>query len=227
MSTCPNHELISAYIDNEVPSEFSAMIAAHLEVCPKCRAVYTAYHSIDTTMKHLGDAAPMPDFSSSFDRLMIRRAAVVNEKHESNIVSSWFYASVKVPVPLIAAAVLLFVLVPLFFFLKIESSLGAAQDPFKLVMPVSVEKTLRIPERECYVSPDLSSESLAVYQFPSKDFIKNTKLFPVREFTQFYLKNPTFADSQSGMQKKLPLSEFPLQLSQETTAEFQPKIMHR
>ena len=227
MSICPNHELISAYIDNEVPPEFSAMIASHLKTCSKCRAVYNTYHSVDTTMQRLGNEIPVPDFSSSFDCLMQKRAAVIHEKQGGVSVRSWFYSSVNVPVPLVAASLLLFVLMPLFFFLKIESSLESVQDSFKTIMPVSVEKQLRIPSRAFYVSPDTPRGVLIECQLPQKDFIKKAKLFPVREFTQFYLRNATFAASQSGMQIKLPISQFSLQLSTEPAAEFQQKIIRR
>lgn len=148
MFTCPDHELISAYIDNEVPAEFSAMIAAHLEKCPKCRAIYNTYQSIEAQMQELDNTTPVPDFSSSFQSLMLRRAAVINEKHELNTARSWFYTSVKVPVPLIAAAVALFVLMPLLLFLKIEHTLDAAQDSFKPIVPISLEKQLQIPSLE-------------------------------------------------------------------------------
>ncbi|MGP1593962.1 MAG: anti-sigma factor family protein [Treponema sp.] len=225
MSICPDHELLSAYIDNEVPAEFSAMIAAHLENCAACRAAYNTYQSMETHIQQLGNEIPIPDFSSSFESLMLRRAAVINEKHELNTARSWFYTSVKVPVPLIAAAVTLFVLMPLFFFLKIESTLGAAQDSFKPIVPVSLEKQLQIPQLEFYVVTETPEDALIDYKLPPKEFIKNTKLFPVREFTQFYIKNPTFTAVNPAAQIKLPFPEFSLQPPAEISPEFKQKVI--
>ena len=49
---CPEHQIISLYLDNELPSPWKEKMEAHLETCPECRAALAGYSGLG---EQLGD----------------------------------------------------------------------------------------------------------------------------------------------------------------------------
>ena len=43
---CPDHQVISLYLDGELPSPWKEKLEAHLEICQECRAVLARYNGI-------------------------------------------------------------------------------------------------------------------------------------------------------------------------------------
>ena len=50
---CPDRQLISMYLDNELPSPWKEKMETHLESCPECQAVLSSYKSVQMSIKDL------------------------------------------------------------------------------------------------------------------------------------------------------------------------------
>jgi anti-sigma factor RsiW len=47
---CPDRQIISLYLDGELPSPWDGKMEAHLESCEKCRSVLAGYRSIKNSL---------------------------------------------------------------------------------------------------------------------------------------------------------------------------------
>ena len=113
MSTCPDKDLYSAYVDGELQSPWKEKIEEHLVSCEKCRSVVDSYRKI--SLKLSEDSFPVPDLDASFLKLCAKRQDFLKRMEiNKNKPTSWFYKSNRIPVPALAAAALfLFVLTPI------------------------------------------------------------------------------------------------------------------
>lgn len=134
MSTCPDKDLYSVYIDGELSSPWKEKLESHLKNCSKCKAILDSYIKIKNRLRNT--EIPELDIEKSFLKLCKKR------KHKSpKAPTSWFYKSVKVPLPaLVAAALFLFVFTPIIIFntrQPSQSAEGLIVSNFKPIMPVS------------------------------------------------------------------------------------------
>ncbi|EMB25925.1 anti-sigma factor family protein [Treponema denticola] len=113
MSTCPDKDLYSAYVDGELESPWKEKIEAHLVSCEKCRSVIDSYRKI--SLKLSENSFSVLDIDASFLKLYAKRQDCLKRMEiNKNKPTSWFYKSNKIPVPALAAAALfLFVLTPI------------------------------------------------------------------------------------------------------------------
>lgn len=113
MSTCPDKDLYSAYVDGELESPWKEKIEAHLVSCEKCRSVVDSYRKI--SLKLSENSFSVLDIDASFLKLYAKRQDCLKRMEiNKNKPTSWFYKSNKIPVPALAAAALfLFVLTPI------------------------------------------------------------------------------------------------------------------
>ena len=115
MSTCPENDIHSVYLDNELPMAYVADYKAHVESCPKCRAILDALKkqrellSADSKTLELSPE----QMNSSFERLQARlsysRVVKPQEKKVltlKNAFSVLRYAGVGVAAALVVAFVL-------------------------------------------------------------------------------------------------------------------------
>lgn len=140
MSICPDKDLYSAYLDGELLSPWKEKLEAHMEECPKCRAVLDSYKNIHTLLS--AKTIPEPDYEASFSALCEkRRYAAVRSAVADRDRLSWFSKSVSIPVPLLAAAaMILFVFTPILMITSVkayEAGGNAAVSDFKPIVPVS------------------------------------------------------------------------------------------
>ncbi|UTC64353.1 zf-HC2 domain-containing protein [Treponema sp. OMZ 788] len=112
MSTCPDKDLYSAYVDGELQSPWKEQIEAHLASCEKCSIVADSYKKI--SLKLSENSFPELDLDGSFLKLYAKRQDCLKRMEiNKNKPTSWFYKSNKIPIPALAAAALfLFVLTP-------------------------------------------------------------------------------------------------------------------
>jgi anti-sigma factor RsiW len=100
---CPERQLLSVYLDGELPSPWKEKMEAHLHSCPACAASLERF-------KRCGDVFHQPDdpaLRESQDRVWARLSAL----HEAEIPARarvW-RRSVAVPLPAVAAAAAVFV----------------------------------------------------------------------------------------------------------------------
>ena len=216
MSTCPDNDLLSAYIDGELISPWKETIKQHLQECTTCREIYNRYTIVQRCMQ-TASAAHEFDSARSFAKLNEKRVAVLKSKQYHKTKQqrvarkvSWCFSSIRVPVPAVAAAILLFVLMPLVLFLKPESALtavAASRSSFTPIVPVSLEKQKSVSEIDYGISQVNAGYSYAV---ANKAVNANDKLFTVGEFARLYSKNENmFAPAQSTVNLKISSPSFP------------------
>ena len=217
MSTCPNQDLLSAYIDGEIPFPWKGAIEQHLQQCVACKKIYGQYMMVHRYMQRTSAEAEF-DAGASFAKLLEKRNAVLQNKLQAQKqrwgLSSgerWFSSSVRVPVPAAAAAVLVFVLMPLILFFRIEhtvNSVAAAQSSFTPIIPVSLEKQKPISEMDYGITQTNSNQS---YTVSTKTVNTNAKFFTVGEFARLYSKDENlFQPVESTVDLKISSSSFPL-----------------
>ncbi|HOT62647.1 MAG TPA: zf-HC2 domain-containing protein, partial [Treponemataceae bacterium] len=51
MSTCPDQDLYSAYVDGEVPSPWKEKLEAHASKCPTCRRAVERFASVSALVR--------------------------------------------------------------------------------------------------------------------------------------------------------------------------------
>ncbi len=111
MSTCPSKDLYSAFVDGEVPSPWKEKLEAHLEICSECKKTVESYKNLKEKIQN--SKTPEINLEDSFARLESRKLSKKIRDEKAGEKANWFTRSVKVPIPAFAAAVFLFVFVPL------------------------------------------------------------------------------------------------------------------
>ena len=217
MSTCPNKDLLSAYIDGEIPFPWKGTIEQHLQQCVACKKIYGQYELVHHYMQKPTAGAEF-DAGASFAKLLEKRNAVLQNKLQAqerrwglNSGERWFSSSIRIPVPAAAAAVLIFVLLPLVLFFRVEytvNSVAAAQSSFTPIIPVSLEKQKPITEIDYGITQTNGTQNYAV---STKSVNTNAKFFTVGEFTRLYSKDENlFQPVESTVDLKISSSSFPL-----------------
>ena len=215
MSTCPNKDLLSAYIDGELTFPWKGTIERHLQQCAACKKIYGQYELVHRYMQKPTVGVEF-DAGASFAKLLEKRNAVLQNKPQTQErrwgLSSgerWFSSSIRIPIP--AAAVLIFVLLPLVLFFRVEytvNSVAAAQSSFTPIIPVSLEKQKPITEIDYGITQTNGTQNYAV---STKSVNTNTKFFTVGEFTRLYSKDENlFQPVESTVDLKISSSSFPL-----------------
>jgi len=218
MSTCPNKDLLSAYIDGELTFPWKGTIERHLQECAACNRVYNQYAAVNRYIQGLSSAGTQLDTAASFAKLLTKRNTVLQIKAQTqkkrwglNSGERWFSSSIRIPVPAAAAAVLVFVLLPLILFFKVEhtvNSVAAAQSSFTPIIPVSLEKQKPISEMDYGITQTNTNRS---YSVSTKAVNTNAKLFTVGEFARLYSKDENlFQPVESTVDLKISSSSFPL-----------------
>lgn len=118
MSICPDKIVISEYVDGQLPSPWKEKLEKHLHECPTCNATYEKYTKISTVLKHPcgGDEANF-NYEASFAKLSAKVKAMKNRSlHEDTGSRQFWQRSIKLPVPMLAAAVLALLFLPAFTF---------------------------------------------------------------------------------------------------------------
>lgn len=100
---CPNPELLSAWVDNEVPSPWREKIGEHLEGCPACMQRADAYRRLDSALSSL-DAQDPPGLDDARSRVYQR---LLDNLRPASRRPHWLRRQIWLPVPVAAAAALL------------------------------------------------------------------------------------------------------------------------
>ncbi len=110
MSTCPEADLHSVYIDNELPEQYKAGIESHLAQCPECEAHFEKMKFVHDALRQ--DAAQselsQEEIDAGFERLMARKSyhKVVSSRNDSNVISFVLRMAPAVAAALVLAFVL-------------------------------------------------------------------------------------------------------------------------
>lgn len=109
MSTCPEHDMHSVYLDGELPQKYALEYESHMTTCQQCRDKYMKLQGISALLKEDADQHQLSsqEMEDSFARLQtkLRYQKTVREIQPKSINRfTWV-------VPTVAAAVLAFALI--------------------------------------------------------------------------------------------------------------------
>jgi anti-sigma factor RsiW len=117
---CPDRDLISAFVDGEVPSPWSERLEEHLESCPDCAALAKSYASLGENLR--ADASsPASDAALARGRVRLddllsalpsgsERPARAPKRRFAFASGEAWRRSISLPLPLAAAAAVLVIL---------------------------------------------------------------------------------------------------------------------
>jgi anti-sigma factor RsiW len=102
---CPDRQILSVYLDGELPSPWKEEMEVHLTRCPECRAKLEQYRMLSAFM-----AGDRRDLSAEQDRVWLKLGKAASGVRRGNFAARRFWRrSVAVPLPAAIAAAALFV----------------------------------------------------------------------------------------------------------------------
>ncbi len=133
MSTCPDHELFSAYCDGEVPSPWKEKLERHVAGCPECKKLTDRHASLSARLREGSPTLTREALDASFARLQARRSLTEGRTADSGR-AEWFRTTVRLPLPALAAMFLAAIILP--SALTLSSRDGKADDVHLASMPL-------------------------------------------------------------------------------------------
>lgn len=111
MSTCPDFDLFSVYLDNELPEQYREKIESHLSECDKCRKEFDKMKAIHESLAKDSDSIIITEkaLEDSFAKLQARRS-YNRYKNHTNRRNDIFMRRV---LPAMAAALVIAVVLPI------------------------------------------------------------------------------------------------------------------
>lgn len=162
MSTCPDADLYSAYVDGEVPSPWKEKLEAHMAACPECKKRVDRYSALHTLLKKEALAVDQAFLDSSWERLRARAAVSSNERGIRSGKAFLFNPermSVRMPLPALAAMLLFALFVPAAFIARNPDR--SQQNDIQYAALVSQAKQLQtISTSNDVYSPDLPAATI-------------------------------------------------------------------
>ena len=196
MSTCPDSDLFSAYVDGEVPSPWKEKLEVHLETCKECNDRAERYLRLRQLVIRSG-SEPALDLDESYARLVQRRSERLAAKQTGHF--SWIHDSIRLPVPAMAALFLFALMIPALFSFRAgmnstrQTPVFASSESGLTNLAVHHGDQLRLPVSDAaLISSDFPARS------QSDNFLHNGKqLFTVVNVSrQFYTDQSMFDDAE-------------------------------
>jgi anti-sigma factor RsiW len=102
---CPDRQILSVYLDGELPSPWKEEMEVHLTRCPECRAKLERYRRLSALI-----AGDRRDLSLERERVWLNLGKAAGGGYSGNSVRRRFWRQyVAVPLPAVIAAAALFV----------------------------------------------------------------------------------------------------------------------
>jgi anti-sigma factor RsiW len=182
---CPNKDLLSAYLDQEIGSPWDAAIAGHLAACASCREKVAAWQDLSGRLKE----AQTPDIEAAARRVRQRIDLSLEEHAEEKVpvrvptdllvpaghTVPFLRRQVLLPVPVLAGGLAaMFVLVAgLFFFAgKSGNDLTLARAELESLKTVHVYYPVQDQAQFLQMINSKSSTGDVVFDLPSSDQFK-------------------------------------------------------
>lgn len=213
MSTCPDFELYSTYLDGEVPSPWDEQIRQHLHTCNTCQEKLEQYRKIQRYIHT--DIIPHLDEELSYKRVLLKRKTLAYTDRTlvtENDGKLWFQKTIQIPAPLaVAAAVLLVVFLPVVFWVQsAQSPVYLHDQDFQPILPAALGRTQSTEVlQNRYISLfNANTEEPALTRVYQNSTREDDSYFRVSEFAALYLygKRPTALDKEISI--RLPVSDF-------------------
>ena len=110
---CPDHQIISLYLDRELPSPWKEKMENHLKNCPECRAVLSGYMKLG---EHLSNV-PAESIEAAQDRVWQKLSEQRAQRTGSDYLrvvrrpqKKIWNRSITLPLPLAAAAAVVIII---------------------------------------------------------------------------------------------------------------------
>lgn len=110
MFTCPEDDVHSIYLDNELPQKFIAEYEAHIASCPKCKARLEMLKTIHDELKADADSIKVDQafLDQSFERLQNRMRYSKSVSYSKPKTSAILFPELKKYIPAAVAAIAVF-----------------------------------------------------------------------------------------------------------------------
>ena len=194
MSTCPDSDLYSAYVDGEVPSPWKEKLASHIASCDACKKRTQRYQNLRSQIIQGVRALSEEDLETSFSRLNERRLSpsLLLKKKKDTYYLAWTRSLVRIPIPALAAMLLAAFFLPAYFTLK-QTSANISQNVKSLSTSVPVYSPDLLPYAKTESLLAANRQQLfTVLSFASqfestKDFFSNAEIIIIKlpDLTQF------------------------------------------
>lgn len=145
MSTCPDSDLFSAYVDGEVPSPWKEKLEAHASSCPECAKRTERYKTQQNLIRQNQPTLTETRLVESFSRLCAKRnvlvVAMAHTHQQQPLYLAWTQKAVRIPVSALAAVLLLAVFFPSYFLLTKKEPVHANQQSLTILPGESTMNT--------------------------------------------------------------------------------------
>ncbi|MDR1278548.1 MAG: zf-HC2 domain-containing protein [Treponema sp.] len=134
---CPDRQILSVYLDGELPSPWKEKLENHLGSCARCREKLEAYRNMSCLLGKTGNAGPETARERVWLRLQTRAGGAFPRS------GNLWRRNVSVPLPVAAAAAIFFIALgalvfrQLFFTGPAQEGAMAAGVDLRNVVPVS------------------------------------------------------------------------------------------
>lgn len=217
MSTCPEKDLHSVYLDNELSEPFASQYASHLATCDSCQKTFTQFKHVHDIMA--SDAASItPDavfVEQSFERLQsrIRFQRVTGNRHILE------FPAARWSVPAVAAAALILAVAIPLTMLRTVSSKTQSNN----LSPVQITKTsVSIPKNGVISDSTISKASFASFLGASSGGSSSASTYAQNVSTANI--RPSALSSidvcRPSFEKKKVMPSIPLQIIPVTSTEY-------
>ena len=213
MSSCPDSDLYSAYVDGEIPSPWKEKLAAHLTVCPSCKHREMQYRMLAEQLRRGMAPSPGIDLESSFLRLEARRRSTLGAKKlaAERFNPAWTRSSVRIPLPALAAMFLAALFLPVYFTLK-SSSGTAGSTQVATILPAGTSSMTNIGQTVKSLATSVPVYSPDLLPYAKTDTIlsaNSQQLFTILGFaSQFESATELFPDAEIIIIKLPDLTRF-------------------
>ena len=106
---CPDKETLSAFIDNEIEGKFKQIVQDHINTCEKCRQEVESFNSLHPLFY---EELSLEQIKNAEERVWDKIRPVSVFKPKPDI----WHRRIAIPVPVMAAAVLIFISAVLSFY---------------------------------------------------------------------------------------------------------------
>ena len=107
---CPNHQMLSLYFDDELPSPWKEKMESHLKGCPECRAVLEGYGFIGKHLDDVSDETIRRAQERVWDKIISPDINASPQKKQVIYRHGAWNRSITLPLPAAAAAAVLIII---------------------------------------------------------------------------------------------------------------------
>ena len=157
MFTCPEKDIHSIYLDNELPAQYVGEYEAHLQTCEKCRAQLEKLKQLRSLLSADAQSLSLDKhvLDQSFDRLQSRLKYSSITRYSENPRKIVPFTIVKWTIPAVAAAAIFALVVPL----RLHNKVPMAQQNNN-VIAISRQQPTPITESNVIVNGNLPHRAL-------------------------------------------------------------------